>query len=46
MTVVEGDQKGLFSIATTPRCWVGCYSLGCSTLPLIPNVLSLWYDST
>ena len=26
-TVVEGDQKAPFSIATTPRCWGGRYSL-------------------
>ena len=25
-TVVEGDQKVPFSIATTPRCRGGCYS--------------------
>ena len=25
-TVVEGDPKVLFSIATTPRCWEGRYS--------------------
>ena len=25
-TVVEGDQKAPFSIATTPRCWGGRYS--------------------
>ena len=25
-TVVEGDPKAPFSIATTPRCWGGCYS--------------------
>ena len=25
-TVVEGDQKSPFSIATTPRCRGGCYS--------------------
>ena len=25
-TVVEGDQKAPFSIATTPRCMEGCYS--------------------
>ena len=25
-TVVEGDQKALFSIATTPRCMGGRYS--------------------
>ena len=25
-TVVEGDPKALFSIATTPRCRGGCYS--------------------
>ena len=25
-TVVDGDQKALFSIATTPRCTRGCYS--------------------
>ena len=25
-TVVEGDQKAPFSIATTPRCRGGCYS--------------------
>ena len=26
MTVVEGDPKAPFSIATTPRCRGGCYS--------------------
>ena len=26
-TVVEGDQKAPFSIATTPRCKDGCYSI-------------------
>ena len=25
-TIVEGDQKALFSIATTLRCRGGCYS--------------------
>ena len=25
-TVVEGNLKAPFSIATTPRCWKGCYS--------------------
>ena len=25
-TIVEGDQKAPFSIATTPRCKGGCYS--------------------
>ena len=25
-TVIEGDQKAPFSIATTPRCRGGCYS--------------------
>ena len=25
-TVVKGDQKAPFSIATTPRCRGGCYS--------------------
>ena len=25
-TVVVGDSKAPFSIATTPRCWGGCYS--------------------
>ena len=25
-TVVEGDQKATFSIATTPWCWERCYS--------------------
>ena len=25
-TVVEGDQKAPFSLATTPRCWGGRYS--------------------
>ena len=35
--LVEGDQKAPFSIATTPRCKEGRYSLflDCSTLPLI-----------
>ena len=27
LTVVEGGSKAPFSIATTPRCWVGCLSL-------------------
>ena len=26
MTIVEGNQKSLFSIATTPRCRGGWYS--------------------
>ena len=36
-TVVEGDQKAPFSIATTPRpsWWALLFSLDCSTLPLI-----------
>ena len=25
-TVVEGDQKALFSVATTSKCRGGCYS--------------------
>ena len=25
-TVVKGDQKAPFSLATTPRCQEGCYS--------------------
>ena len=25
-TVVKGDPKAPFSIATTPKCWGGCYS--------------------
>ena len=25
--LVEGDPKALFSIATTPRCREGCYSI-------------------
>ena len=36
-TVVEGDQKAPFSIATTPRCMGGRYSFRCIT-PLYP-----WY---
>ena len=34
-TVVEGDQKALFSIATTPRCRGGRYSFPCIA-PLYP----------
>ena len=36
-TVVEGDPKAPFSIATTPRCWgrARLLSQDCSTLPLI-----------
>ena len=36
-TLVEGDPKAPFSIATTPRCrgWALFHSLDCSTLPLI-----------
>ena len=26
VTIVKGDQKAPFSIATTPRCWGGRYS--------------------
>ena len=33
-TIVKGDQKGSFSIATTLRCRGGCYSFP-SILPLI-----------
>ena len=33
-TIVEGDPKAPFSIATTPRSWGGPYS----TLPLPYNV--------
>ena len=42
-TVVEGDQKAPFSIATTPRCRGECLllSLDCSTLPLI-RTLYCW----
>ena len=36
VTVVEGDPKAPFSIATTPR--VLLFSLDCSTLPLIRNL--------
>ena len=36
-TVVVGDQKAPFSIATTPRCWEGCYSFPWITL------LYSWY---
>ena len=56
-TVVEGEPKALFSVATTPR--TQHLSLGSSTLPLIRTLLccvkqggikyhflSLWYDST
>ena len=25
-TVVKGDPKALFSVATTPKYWGGCYS--------------------
>ena len=31
-TLVEGDPKAPFSIATTPRCWVGRYSIPWMTL--------------
>ena len=34
-TLVEGDQKAPFSIATTRRCRRGCYSFPWYTLPLI-----------
>ena len=27
VAVVKGDEKALFSIAITPRCRGGCYSL-------------------
>ena len=41
-TVVEGDQKAPFSIATTPGCRGGRYSFpNCSTLPLI-RTLYCW----
>ena len=35
-TIVEGDPKAPFSIATTPMCRGGRYSIAqdCSTLPL------------
>ena len=35
-TIVEGDPKAPFSIATTPRCRGGAllHSQDCSTLPL------------
>ena len=36
-TVVEGDQKAPFSIATTPSCWGGRYSF-----PWIAPIY-LWY---
>ena len=41
-TVVKGDQKAPFSIATTPRCRgrVPLLSLYCSTLPLIHTLYS------
>ena len=26
VTVIEGNQEALFSIATTPRCRGGCFS--------------------
>ena len=56
-TVVEGDPKVPFSIATTPRCGEGRYSfsLDCSTYPSLYFImqegikyhfLSHWYDST
>ena len=32
-TVVEGDSKALFSVATTPRCREGRYYLDCSPYP-------------
>ena len=37
VTIVEGDQKAPFSIATTPRCGGRALLLflDCSTLPLI-----------
>ena len=38
-SVVEGNQKALFSIATTPRCRRGCYSFPC-----IASLYS-WYIS-
>ena len=42
LTIVEGDQKALFSIATTPRCRGALLlSLDCSTLPLI-HTLYCW----
>ena len=36
-TYVEGDPKAPVSIATTLRCWEGCYSFPCIA-PLYP-----WY---
>ena len=36
-TVVEGDAKALFSIATTARCWEGRYTF--------PGLLQLTLDS-
>ena len=38
-TVVEGDQKAPFSIATTPRCWGGRYSFPWIA-PLYPRYVS------
>ena len=35
-TVVEGDQKAPFSIATIPRCWGGRYSFP-GIAPLYPR---------
>ena len=31
-TLVKGDLKDPFSIATTPRCRGGCYSISCIAL--------------
>ena len=56
-TLVEGDQKATFSIATTPGCRGGCNSVPWIallypwSLPLIQGVikyhfLSFWYDLT
>ena len=42
MTVVEGDQKAPFSIATTPMCKGALLlSMDCSTLPLIRTLMML-----
>ena len=40
-TIVEGDLKAPFSVATTPRCRGSSVplSLDCSTLPLIPTLV-------
>ena len=53
-SLLEGDPKAPFSIATTPRCKGGCYfftldpyiiMLSVKQGGIKYNFLSLWYDS-